>query len=58
MLEQHGRIYVAVAEEVVQDAVVIAGTLLIHFAHAIRLFDFGDRDTFISKTLVNIIGVL
>lgn len=49
--------YVAMAEKAIQDAVIIIGTLLIHFAPIVALFNFGSTRTFIAKTFVDWIGV-
>lgn len=38
------------AKEEVQDAVIITGTLLIHYALVVALFDSGSTYSFIAKT--------
>lgn len=49
--------YAVTFEEVVQDASVIIGTLLIHFAPAIALFDFSSIHTLIANTFIDRVGV-
>lgn len=49
--------YTTTTEEVVHDATVITGTLLIHSAPAVVLFDPSSTHSFIIKTFINRIGV-
>lgn len=49
--------YVATAEEVVQDAAVITGALFIHSTPAIALFNCSCTHTFIAMTFNDRIGM-
>lgn len=49
--------YVATAEEAVQDTAVIIGTLFIHSAPTVVLFDQGRTHTFLARTFVDRICV-
>lgn len=49
--------YATTIEEVVQDATIIIGTLLIHLARVVVLFDSSSTHTFISRKFVDWIGV-
>lgn len=49
--------YAATADEAVQDAAVITGTLLLDFVPAVVLFDSGSTHTFIAYTSVPRVGV-
>lgn len=49
--------YVVTIEEVVQNAVVITNTLLIHSTPTVALFDSGSTHTFIAKLFFDRIGV-
>lgn len=47
-LDQHGRMCSITTEEMVQDAIVITRTLLVHLALVVALFDYRCTHTFIS----------
>lgn len=49
--------FVATAKNAVQDSVVIIGTLFVHMAPTIVLFDSGSTHTFIGKIFVDRIGM-
>lgn len=55
--EEYGRLYKATTEEIVHDATVIRGTLLIHLVPTVILFDLGSTHTFLARTFVDRIGL-
>ena len=54
---QQGQVYAATADEAVQDAAVITGTLTIHSTPALVLFDSGSIHTFLAQAFVDRIGL-
>ena len=54
---QQGSIYTATADEAIQDAAVITGTLTIHSTPALVLFDSGSMHTFIATAFVARVGM-
>lgn len=52
-LKVHGRMYIAITEEAIQDANIIIGTFLIHSVPAGVLFDFGSMHIFLARAFVD-----
>ena len=56
-LAEQGTVYAATADEAVEDAAVITGTLPIHSIPAIVLFDSGSTHTFLAQVFVDRVGL-
>ena len=56
-LAEQGTVYAATADEAVEDAAVITGTLPIHSISAIVLFDSGSTHTFLAQAFVDRVGL-
>ena len=55
--DQQDRVYAATADEAVQDAAVITGTLTIHSTPALVLFDSGSTHAFIATAFATRFGM-
>ena len=54
---EQGTAYAATADEAVQDAAIVTGTLPIHSIPAIVLFDSGSTHTFLAQAFVDRVGL-
>lgn len=55
---QYKQMYATTPKMAAQDAAVCTGTLLIHSALVVVLFDLGSTHTFLARAFVDRIGVL